>query len=91
MKEEEEEEEEAAAAFVLKERSILKRSIALFQTNHQRADGPSEPGPIAALQYATATHPRSQYTETSHPFLAHITRIRKSRDRGRSNGYTGMT
>lgn len=41
------------------------------------------------MQYATATHPRSQYTETSHSFLAHITRIRKSRDRSRSNGYTG--
>lgn len=61
------------------------------QASDQRADGPAEPRPFAAVQHQAATHPRPDHTAPADALLAHIARVRQSRDRGRPHCHTGET
>jgi len=71
---------------------VQKHNMFLFfsQTSDQRADGPAQPRPFAAVQHQAATHSRPDHTAPSHTLFAHIARIRQSSDRRRTHGNTGI-
>lgn len=59
------------------------------QASNQRADGPAEPRPIAAVQHQASAYTRPNHPAPADALLAHITRIRQSRNSGRAYGHTG--
>lgn len=69
--------------------NALTCMISRPQTSDQRADGPAEPRPFAAVQHQASTHPRPDHTAPANALFAHIARFRQSRDRGRAHSHTG--
>lgn len=66
--------------------------VMLFaQTSNQRTDGPVEPRPFASVQHKASAHPRPDHTASTDAFLAHIARIRQSRNSGCAHSYTGKS
>lgn len=65
--------------------------IEFSQTSDQRADGPTKPRSFAAVQHQTSAYPRPDHTAPTDALFTHITRIRQSRNSGRSHGNTGET
>ncbi|KAE8750581.1 hypothetical protein FOCC_FOCC002561 [Frankliniella occidentalis] len=51
----------------------------VLQPNDQRAGGPAEQGPVAAVQHEAAPAPGRQHTAPPHPLLPHLARLRLTR------------
>lgn len=62
-----------------------------LQTSDQRADGPAESRPFAAVQHQATAYSRPDHTASTHAFFAHIAWIWKSRDSRCPHGHTGNT
>lgn len=73
-----------------RDNNCISYSFMCFSTGNKGADGPTEPGPLAAVQHATPALAGAGDTAPSDALLAHFPWIRGTCDCSRINSYTGV-
>ena len=66
-------------------------NVKLFQIDHEGADGPVEPGPVAPVQHQAGHDPGREHPASPNPLQSDHPRVRVPGHCGGSDGNTGET